>query len=163
MSMRLPRASQLELMRRAIALSAEKMREGLGGPFGAVIARDGTIIAQGYNRVTSANDPTAHAEVSAIREACKALGSFTLAGCEIYTSCEPCPMCLGAIYWARLDRVYYANTRLDAAAIGFDDARIYQEFLAAIEDRAVPLIRIGAEEAKRVFEEWSAKPDKIPY
>jgi guanine deaminase len=163
MSMHPPRASQLELMRRAIALSAEKMREGLGGPFGAVIARDGAIIAQGYNRVTSANDPTAHAEVSAIREACTALGSFTLAGCEIYTSCEPCPMCLGAIYWARLDRVYYANTRVDAAAIGFDDARIYQEFLAAIDDRSVPLIRLGADEAKLVFEEWMAKPDKIPY
>jgi guanine deaminase len=163
MSMRLPQASPSELMRCAIALSAEKMREDVGGPFGAVIACDGTIIATGYNQVTSANDPTAHAEVMAIREACKALGSFSLAGCEIYTSCEPCPMCLGAIYWARLDRVYYANTRTDAAAIGFDDARIYQEFLAAIESRSVPLIRIGAEEAKLVFEEWLAKPDKIPY
>jgi guanine deaminase len=163
MSMRLPQASQWELMRQAIALSAETMHKGVGGPFGAVIARDGTIIAQGCNQVTSANDPTAHAEVTAIREACRTLGSFSLAGCEIYTSCEPCPMCLGAIYWARLDRVYYANTRADAAAIGFDDARIYQEFLAAIDNRSVPLIRIGAEDAKLVFDEWLAKPDKIPY
>jgi guanine deaminase len=163
MSMRPPTASQLELMRCAIALSAEKMRDGLGGPFGAVIARDGTVIACGYNQVTSAKDPTAHAEIIAIREACKALGSFSLAGCEIYTSCEPCPMCLGAIYWARLDCVYYANTRADAAAIGFDDARIYQEFQAAIDDRSVPLVRFGSEEAHLVFQEWLAKPDKIPY
>jgi guanine deaminase len=150
-------------MRRAIALSAEKMRTGLGGPFGAVIARAGTIIADGYNQVTSANDPTAHAEIVAIRAACKALGSFSLAGCHIYTSCEPCPMCLGAIYWARLDRVYYGNTRADAAAIGFDDARIYRELQAGIDDRSVPLIRLASEEAHLVFQEWSEKPDKIPY
>jgi len=163
MSMRPPAALQLELMRRAIALSAERMREGLGGPFGAVIARGGMAIACGHNQVTSAKDPTAHAEIMAIRRACKALDSFSLAGCEIYTSCEPCPMCLGAIYWARLDRVYYANTRADAAAIGFDDARIYQEFQAGIDDRSVPLIRFGSEEANLVFQEWLAKPDKIPY
>jgi guanine deaminase len=158
-----PPGPDLALMRRAIALSAEKMRAGLGGPFGALVARDGTVIATGCNEVTSANDPTAHAEIMAIRAACRTLGSFSLAGCELYTSCEPCPMCLGAIYWARLDRVYYGNTRADAAAIGFDDARIYRELAAAIADRAVPLVRLAPEEARRVFEEWSEKPDKICY
>src|SRR5215471_21434342 len=131
-----------DLMRRAVALSAEKMRAGLGGPFGCVIARNGEIIAEGSNHVTSANDPTAHAEVVAIREACRKLGTFSLEGCELYTSCEPCPMCLGAIYWARLDRVYYANTRVDAAAIGFDDAAIYREFGKPIDGRAVPFIHL---------------------
>ncbi len=158
-----PEDQRLGLMRRAIALSAEKMRVGAGGPFGAVIARDGDIIACGYNEVTSANDPTAHAEIVAIRTACRTLGSFSLAGCEIYTSCEPCPMCLGAIYWAHLERIYYGNTRADAAAIGFDDARIYREFQASIADRSVPLIQLAPEEARRVFEEWSEKPDKIRY
>jgi len=163
MSLSSPSGPQLELMRRAIALSAEKMRAGLGGPFGAVIARNSEIIACGYNQVTSAKDPTAHAEIMAIREACRALASFSLAGCEIYTSCEPCPMCLGAIYWARLDRVYYGNTRADAAAIGFDDARIYRELQASIADRSVPLIQLVPEEARRVFQQWSEKPDKILY
>src|SRR5690348_6993442 len=148
--MRAPDDVTLSLMRRAIALSAEKMAAGCGGPFGAIIARGGEVIASGWNQVTSANDPTAHAEIVAIREACRTLDSFSLTGCEIYTSCEPCPMCLGAIYWARLDRVYYANTRADAAAIGFDDARIYQEFQAGIDDRLVPLIRFGSEEANLV-------------
>jgi tRNA(Arg) A34 adenosine deaminase TadA len=152
-----------DLMRRAVALSAEKMRAGLGGPFGAVIARDGEIIAEGHNQVTSNLDPTAHAEVVAIREACRRLGVFSLQGCEMYTSCEPCPMCLGAIYWARLDRVYYANTRTDAAAIGFDDDHIYRELDKPIDDRAVPFIRLDSDEARRIFQEWLEKPDKIPY
>jgi tRNA(Arg) A34 adenosine deaminase TadA len=152
-----------QLMRRAIALSAEKMRAGLGGPFGAVIARDGQIIAEGHNQVTSGNDPTAHAEVVAIRAACRQLGSFNLQGCEMYTSCEPCPMCLGAIYWARLDRVYYANTRIEAAAIGFDDDHIYREFDKPIGGRAVPFIHLQSEEARQIFREWLEKPDKIPY
>jgi tRNA(Arg) A34 adenosine deaminase TadA len=150
-------------MRRAIALSAEKMRAGLGGPFGAVIARDGQIIAEGHNQVTSGNDPTAHAEVVAIRAACRRLDSFNLQGCEMYTSCEPCPMCLGAIYWARLDRVYYANTRVDAAAIGFDDDHIYRELDKPIDDRAVPFIRLESEQARQIFKEWLEKADKIPY
>lgn len=152
-----------DLMRRAIALSAEKMRAGFGGPFGAVVARNGEVIAEGFNQVTSNQDPTAHAEVVAIREACRKLGSFNLQGCEMYTSCEPCPMCLGAIYWARLDRVYYANTRTDAAAIGFDDDHIYRELDRAIDDRAVPFIRLDSEEARGIFREWLEKPDKIPY
>jgi len=152
-----------QLMRRAIALSAEKMRAGLGGPFGAVIARAGQIIAEGHNQVTSGNDPTAHAEVVAIRAACRQLGSFSLQGCEMYTSCEPCPMCLGAIYWARLDRVYYANTRIDAAAIGFDDDHIYRELDKPIDGRAVPFIHLQSDEARRIFREWLEKPDKIPY
>ncbi len=151
------------LMRRAIAISAEKMRDGFGGPFGAVIALDSKIIAEGFNQVTSANDPTAHAEVMAIRAACRALGSFSLAGCELYSSCEPCPMCLGAIYWSRLDRVYYANTRSDAAAIGFDDDHIYREFAKDIDARAVPFIRLESEESRRIFREWMEKPGKIPY
>jgi tRNA(Arg) A34 adenosine deaminase TadA len=152
-----------QLMRRAIALSAEKMRAGLGGPFGAVIARDGQIIAEGHNQVTSSNDPTAHAEVVAIRAACRQLGSFNLQGCEMYTSCEPCPMCLGAIYWARLDRVYYANTRIEAAAIGFDDDYIYRELDKPIDGRAVPFIHLQSAEARQIFKEWLAKADKIPY
>src|SRR5215470_1388258 len=144
-------------MQRAIALSAEKMRAGLGGPFGAVVARAGQVIAEGYNQVTSGNDPTAHAEVVAIRAACRQLGSFSLQGCE------PCPMCLGAIYWARLDRVYYANTRIDAAAIGFDDDHIYRELDKPIDGRAVPFIHLQSEEARQIFREWLEKPDKIPY
>jgi guanine deaminase len=150
-------------MRRAIALSAEKMRAGLGGPFGAIIARNGEVIAEGHNQVTSSNDPTAHAEVMAIRAACRQLGSFSLQGCEMYTSCEPCPMCLGAIYWARLELVYYANTRADAAKIGFDDDHIYREFDKPIDGRTVPFIQLGSEEARRIFREWLEKPDKIPY
>jgi tRNA(Arg) A34 adenosine deaminase TadA len=150
-------------MRRAIEISREKMNANQGGPFGAVIVRDGAIIAEGWNRVTSSNDPTAHAEVVAIRDACRALGAFSLAGCEIYTSCEPCPMCLAAIYWARLDRIHYANTRADAAAIGFDDSHIYDEIALPIARRAVPMERVLADEAASVFREWDAKPDKVMY
>lgn len=156
-------ATRDELMARAIALSAEKMRAGLGGPFGAIVARDGTILSEGFNQVTSGNDPTAHAEVVAIRAACARLNSFTLQGCEIYTSCEPCPMCLGAIYWARLDRVYYANSRADAAAIGFDDDHIYRELDKPIDGRTIPFIRLESEGARRIFREWLEKPDKITY
>lgn len=152
-----------EFMRRAIELSREKMREDEGGPFAAVIVRDGAIIAEGWNQVTGHNDPTAHAEIVAIREACRALGRFSLEGCEIYTSCEPCPMCLSAIHWARIDRVYYANTAEDAAAIGFDDARLYQELALPREERTLPMTRLLPAEALEVFREWAADPDRIPY
>ena len=152
-----------ELMQRAVAISGKHMRNGKGGPFGAVVARDGEIVAEGFNKVTSDNDPTAHAEVVAIREACKALGTFDLSGCVIYASCEPCPMCLAAIYWARLDRVYYTNTREDAARIGFDDALIYDEIGKEIDTRSIPMTRIPLEEADEIFREWEAKEDKVPY
>ena len=155
--------TEYTFMQRAVALALEKMRANSGGPFGAVIVRNNTIISEGWNEVTSSNDPTAHAEIVAIRRACTLLGTFNLPDCDIYTSCEPCPMCLGAIYWAHLERIYYGNTRADAAAIGFDDARIYREFQASIADRSVPLIQLAPEEARRVFEEWSEKPDKIRY
>jgi guanine deaminase len=150
-------------MRRAIALSREHMEEGSGGPFGAVIVRDGVIIAEGWNRVTSGHDPTAHAEIVAIRAACAALDSFSLRQCEIYTSCEPCPMCLAAIYWARIERIYYANDRADAARIGFDDDLLYREIAAPIAARSLPMTRLLAEEARPVFEAWEKKPDKTPY
>src|SRR5262245_52171400 len=156
-------SQQDDWMRRAVAISAEKMRAGCGGPFGAVIVHDNKIVAEGFNQVTSANDPTAHAEIVAIRAACRALGTFSLAGCDIYTSCEPCPMCLAAIYWSRIDRVYYANTRADAAAIGFDDDHLYREVAKDLGDREMPFIRLDSVEAARVFREWVEKPDKIPY
>ncbi len=152
-----------DLMRRAIALSREKMRAGHGGPFGALVVKDGQVIAEGWNRVTSINDPTAHAEVVAIREACRKLGTFSLEGCEIYTSCEPCPMCLAAIYWARLERIYFANTREDAAAIGFDDDHLYREIPKAIAERTIPTEQLSIPEARAVFEEWRDKPDKVIY
>ncbi len=150
-------------MREAIRLSLENMRAGKGGPFGAVVVKDGNIIARGFNQVTSTNDPTAHAEVTAIREACKILGSFQLSGCELYTSCEPCPMCLGAIYWARPDKVYYANTKQDAADIGFDDDFIYQELTIDYADRSIPFAQIQREEALVAFQEWANKEDKVEY
>ena len=150
-------------LRRAVEISGEHMRAGLGGPFGAVIARDGEIIAEGSNCVTSANDPTAHAEVVAIREACQKLGTFDLSGCTIYASCEPCPMCLSAIYWARIGHIYYTNTREDAARIGFDDEHIYDEIAKPIAERSVPMTRIAMSEAEQIFEEWLKKEDKIPY
>lgn len=139
------------------------MREGAGGPFGAIIVKDGEVVAEGWNRVTSSNDPTAHAEVTAIRAACEALGTFSLKGCEIFTSCEPCPMCLAAIYWARLDRITFANSRQDAAAIGFDDALIYGEVSKPIEDRVIPTARLELPEAEAVFAEWREKADKVQY
>jgi guanine deaminase len=150
-------------MRRAIALSREKMEAGAGGPFGAVIVKDGAILAEGWNCVTSANDPTAHAEIVAIREAAASLGHFSLAGCEIYTSCEPCPMCLSAIYWSRIDRIYYANDRVDAGRIGFDDELLYREFTAVPAERRLKLVRLLAEEAEPVFAAWKNKPDKRDY
>ena len=152
-----------ELMRSAIRLSQAKMRAGCGGPFGAVVVREGRIISRGWNQVTSANDPTAHAEVMAIRAACRKLKTFQLAGCELYTSCEPCPMCLSAIYWARLDRVYYANTRRDAARVQFDDAWIYREVARPVARRKIPMRQLLRAEALAVFAEWQVKPDKIRY
>ena len=151
-----------DLMRRAIALSEVSVKNG-GGPFGAVIARNGEIIAEASNKVTIDCDPTAHAEVSAIRLASKRLDTFDLSGCEIYTSCEPCPMCLGAIYWAHLDRIYYANNRSDAAAIGFDDDFIYKELEVKLEDRSTPIINMMREEAMRAFSMWQEKDDKTEY
>jgi guanine deaminase len=152
-----------EFMREAIRLSLENMRERNGGPFGAVVVKEGKIIAKGYNQVTENNDPTAHAEVMAIREACRVLGTFQLTGCELYTSCEPCPMCLGAIYWSRPDKVYFGNTRTDAAVAGFDDEFIYTELAMGLQERKLPIEQICREEAIKAFEEWVAKPDKTKY
>ena len=151
-----------ELMRKAIELSVKNVAEG-GGPFCAVIAKDGEIVATGCNRVTDEHDPTAHAEVSAIRAACRKLNTFDLSGCEIYTSCEPCPMCLGAIYWAHLDRMYYGNNQHDAAEIGFDDAFIYEEIALKPEDRRLASMRLLPEEAIKAFEDWRLKDDKVEY
>ena len=136
---------------------------GKGGPFGAVVVHDGKIVAEGVNRVTASNDPTAHAEVVAIREACAKLGSFTLKGCEIYTSCEPCPMCLGAIYWAHLGRIYFGNAAADASQIGFDDSFIYHEFAQPLPGRAIPMIPMMRENALAAFRAWQEKPNKVPY
>ncbi len=155
--------SHHDFMREAIALSHRMMEENKGGPFGAVIVRDGEIIAYGWNKVTSENDPTAHAEVSAIREACSKLGTFALTDCDIYTSCEPCPMCLSAIYWARLRSMYYGNARQDAARIGFDDEFLYTEVALAIDDRSLPTVRLLEEEAIVAFDVWEKKPDKVQY
>jgi guanine deaminase len=152
-----------ELMAAAISLSREGMAAGRGGPFGAVVARAGEIIAVGCNQVTSSLDPTAHAEVVAIREACRVLGSFQLAGCVLYASCEPCPMCLAAAYWARLDRIYYGNTRAQAAAIGFSDASIYAELARPRGKRRLPMVRMMGQEALGAFEEWERKADRVDY
>lgn len=151
-----------ELMREAIRLSVDNVRNG-GGPFGAVIARDGKIVATGVNRVTPDCDPTAHAEVSAIRAACKELGTFDLSGCEIYSSCEPCPMCLGAIYWAHLDKLYFGNNKHDAAEIGFDDAFIYEELDLKPADRRLPSEVLLPDEAIAAFNDWKNKADKVEY
>ena len=151
-----------EFMREAIRLSIENVKNG-GGPFGAVIVKDGRIIATGTNRVTANNDPTAHAEVSAIREACLKLDTFDLSGCEIYTSCEPCPMCLGAIYWAHLDRIYYGNDKADAAAIGFDDSFIYDELALPRENRKKAMEELLPEEAIAAFRLWRDTDDKTEY
>jgi guanine deaminase len=152
-----------KFMREAIAMAEEGMRSGRGGPFGCVVVRNGDIVGRGNNRVTSENDPTAHAEVTAIREACRSLDTFSLQDCELYTTCEPCPMCLAAIYWARIPRIYYANTRADAAAIGFDDDFIYQQIPLAPEKRALVMKSLLRDEAQRSFEEWQKKPDKVRY
>ncbi|HQV77220.1 MAG TPA: nucleoside deaminase [Chitinophagales bacterium] len=152
-----------KFMLRAIELSEIGMQDGKGGPFGCVIVKNNEIVGEGFNQVTSSNDPTAHAEIVAIRNACKNLNSFQLEGCEIYTSCEPCPMCLGAIYWARPTKIYFANTREDAKSIGFDDAFIYDEIPLEIKDRRIPMIAIGREEANLVFEDWKNKINKMEY
>ena len=154
---------KLQFMREAIRLSRQKMRQNHGGPFGAIVVRNGRIVGRGWNRVTSAADPTAHAEISAIRDACKKLRRFHLEDCALYTSCEPCPMCLGAVYWARLKAVFYANTRTDAAAINFDDAAIYREMDMPMTRRKIPMKQLLRKEALRVFEEWKNKADKTPY
>ncbi len=156
-------AAERANMMRAVNLSLEKMRSNEGGPFGAVITRNGEVISEGWNQVTSSNDPTAHAEVMAIRKACEKLGTFSLEGCEIYSSCEPCPMCLSAIYWARLDRLYFANSRDDAKAIGFDDAHIYEEVGKPVHERVIPTVHMHLPEAAAVFAEWHDKVDKIEY
>lgn len=150
-------------MSRAIELSRDKMREGAGGPFAAVIVLDGEVVGEGWNQVTSGNDPTAHAEVVAIRDACRALGTYSLEGASIYASCEPCPMCLAAIYWARISHVYYANSTADAARIGFDDGVLYEEIALPWEKRSLPAQRLLATQARDVFAEWDSMPGKIRY
>lgn len=152
-----------ELMRRAIELAVENARSGRGGPFGAVVARGGEVVAEGVNLVTSSNDPTAHAEVTAIREAGRALGTFDLSGCEIYASCEPCPMCLCAIYWARIDRIYFAAQSGDAAAAGFDDKRFYDEIAAPRDRRTVAMVNVMREEALTAFEVWRQVEKRLSY
>ena len=149
-------------MLRAITLSIESIKTG-GGPFGSVVVKNGKIISEGFNRVTTTNDPTAHGEIVAIREACKKLNNFNLNGSELYSSCEPCPMCLSAIYWARIDKVYYANTRKDAQKIDFDDSLIYSEFQKNIDKRKIPMIQIMRNEALKAFELWDKKIDKVKY
>ena len=151
------------LMRETIRGAVENVRSGKGGPFCAIVVKDGRIIATGTNLVTSANDPTAHAEVTAIREACRVLGAFQLTGCEIYTSCEPCPMCLGAIYWARPDRVYYAAAARDASEAGFDDSFIYEELKLPRANRKIPFVQGMRDGALAPFEEWTRKGDRVRY
>ena len=155
-------SSKENFMLRAIELSINSVKKD-GGPFGCVITKNGTIISEGYNRVTSSNDPTAHAEIVAIREACKKLNTFNLSGCDLYSSCEPCPMCLSAIYWSHIDNIYYANTRDDAKKINFDDSMIYSEFSKRIEDRKIPIKQMLREEALKAFDIWDKKTDKVEY
>ncbi len=150
-------------MKKAIKLAFTNVKENKGGPFGAVIVKDGEIIGKGCNLVTQTNDPTAHAEIVAIREATEKLGSFTLEGCEIYTSCEPCPMCLGAIYWARLDKLYYAATKGDASKSDFDDSFIYKEISLPKDQRSIPSLQLMRDDAVKVFEAWNESGNKIPY
>ena len=150
-------------MREAIRLSEDKMRQGYGGPFGAVLVRNGEVVARGFNNVLISKDPTAHAEVDAIRKASEALDTFDLSDCELYTSCEPCPMCLGAIYWARIRKVYYGNTRQDAARIGFDDALIYEEIGKPLAERKIPMQQLLPDEAQKVFEFWAQYADRKSY
>lgn len=152
-----------QFMRTAIDLARQGMNSGQGGPFGCIIVQGNEIIGQGCNAVTSTNDPTAHAEVVAIRNACNHLQLHQLTGCELYTSCEPCPMCMGAIYWARPDKVFFGGTRFDAAFAGFDDSFIYEELNVPMANRRIPIVNIGREEAVKLFEEWIQKPDKVRY
>ena len=151
-----------EFMLRAITLSIESVKTG-GGPFGSVLVKNDKIISEGFNKVTTTNDPTAHGEIVAIREACKKLNNFNLNGSELYSSCEPCPMCLSAIYWARIDKVYYANTRKDAQKIDFDDSLIYSEFKKNIDKRKIPMVQIMRDEALKAFELWDKKTYKVKY
>ena len=151
-----------KFMTRAIELSIESVNTG-GGPFGSVIVKDEKIIAEGFNKVTSTNDPTAHGEIVAIRKACKSLNNFNLSGCELYSTCEPCPMCLSAIYWAHIDKVYYANTRDDAKKIDFDDSLIYSELLKNVKKRKIPMVQMMRDEALKAFELWDKKTDKVKY
>jgi tRNA(Arg) A34 adenosine deaminase TadA len=150
-------------MARAVALAIDNVRAGSGGPFAALVVRGDEVVAEGTNVVTSTNDPTAHAEVAAIRSACRKLGAYRLPDCELYTSCEPCPMCLGAIYWARLERVWFAATREDAAAYGFDDSFIYDQLCLPPAARALPMKQIAREQALEAFRHWQQKPDKALY
>ena len=150
-------------MQQAIALATENVTSGAGGPFGAVVVRDGVVIATGANLVTATNDPTAHAEVVAIRAACQALGDFQLTGCQVYTSCEPCPMCLAAIYWARCDAIFYGNTAADAAAAGFDDSYLYDELKLPLPERKLPIVRLLGDEAIASFAAWQNSSNKIDY
>ena len=154
--------SKNKFMLRAIELSI-KSANGIGGPFGCVVVKDNMIVAEGSNKVTFSNDPTAHAEIVAIRDACKKLNTFNLSGCDIYASCEPCPMCLSAIYWSHIDNIYYANTRDDAKKINFDDSMIYSEFSKKIEDRKIPIKQMLREEALKAFDIWDKKTDKVEY
>ena len=151
-----------EFMKKAIELSIESVNNG-GGPFGCVIVKNEKIVSEGSNKVTSSNDPTAHGEIVAIREACKKINNFSLNGCELYSTCEPCPMCLSAIYWARIDKIYYANTRKDAQKIDFDDSLIYSEFKKNIDERKIPMIQMMRKEALKAFELWDKKSDKVKY
>ena len=151
-----------EFMKRAIELSIESVNSG-GGPFGCVVVKNEKIISEGSNKVTSSNDPTAHGEIVAIREACKKIKNFSLSDCELYSTCEPCPMCLSAIYWARIDKIYYANTRKDAQKIDFDDSLIYSEFQKNINERKIPMIQMMRNEALKAFELWDKKIDKVKY
>ena len=150
-------------MQEAIDLSRKGIHSNEGGPFGCVIVKGEEIVGRGWNQVTSSNDPTAHAEIVAIREACNRLDSFQLSGCEVYTSCEPCPMCMGAIYWARPMQVFYANSRQDASLIGFDDSFIYEELTCAVDKRKIPMTRVFSETALHIFNEWANKNNKIKY
>lgn len=150
-------------MRRAVALAVENARAGRGGPFGAVVAKDGRIVAEGVNLVTATNDPTAHAEIIAIRAACRELGTFQLTGCELYASCEPCPMCLGAIYWARPARVFFGALASDAAEAGFDDSFIYSQFAVEPAARRIPCVSLLREHSLEAFEEWRRRTDRVPY
>ena len=151
-----------KFMKRAIELSVESVNKG-GGPFGCVIVKDETIVAEGSNQVTTTNDPTAHGEIVAIREACKKLNNFSLGGSELYSTCEPCPMCLSAIYWAHIEKVYYANTRDDAQKIDFDDSLIYSELLKNVKKRKIPMIQMMRDKALKAFELWDKKADKVKY
>jgi guanine deaminase len=149
-------------LQQAIEMAVDNVRRG-GGPFGALVVKDGVVIATGANQVTRANDPTAHAEIVAIREACRVLGHFQLSGCDVYSSCEPCPMCLGALYWARPEHIFFAATKDDAAAAGFDDSLIYREIQVPYPERSIPILHVADEHAKRPFEEWTGKSDKTMY